>query len=736
MDRYEWTGIRAVAIVSGAVAGLAGASPTGTAIWDVVLCAAVGAGTAFACGRSPRWVAISAIGVAAAFGGISAWTIAAWCGLFVGVLLAVLDRRSRLLTAVLGAIAAQVLLRLPDFGFFGLPSIIAGLTFALVAIGAYRHAHKPTRRHVRRAAGLAITACTLLLLIGGALFLRARSDVEVGLASAQRALTAARIGDTAGASEELARSEQLLTRALDRLTSPPARTLRLLPVVAQHHQAVEQAVAVGAQVAADASTVRSDLEALEGAFQPDSGALTSIGELAPRLATIAESLAEGQRVLDASTSPWLVPPVADRLRSTSNEIDQLVGHVALAADATRIMPDMLGAREPQHYLVFFATPAESRELGGFIGSYARIEVADAAIEVLGSGRISDLYETAQASEIDPSTSLEWYLEMARPTTYPQNLTSAPDFRFVAEMTRQVLGDASEEPLAGVIYVDAVALIDVLEITGPVDVPFRSEPLTRDNAAAFFYRDQYEFAGLERTELFGSLSDVAVSVLAEFASQRLPDPEELGRVLGPAARAGHLQVVTFDDAENAFLESVKLLRAFDQGSATDFVGLVQANGLPNKMDLYLQRSLDYDVTVDEDRTLEATATVTLRSVVPPDAPAYTLGQDQYGARNEVVLSLYSPHVLRSVQVDGAEASFQQSHEFGLNRYLLQVDVEPTGAPHEIVYDLVGNLTAADYSLRVWQQALINRDDVSVRYRGPGGRLEWDGPLDQALDLEPS
>jgi len=406
--------------------------------------------------------------------------------------------------------------------------------------------------------------------------------------------------------------------------------------------------------------------------------------MAPRLRSTSVALDNAAVEIRAAQSRWLVPALADRIEELLQEVEEFQPEIELGAAAAEVLPDMLGQTAPQTYFVMFGTPAESRELGGFLGSWALLSFDQGQLQLGEAGRIIELYDIARASEVPAGVVSDWFLEMARPTEFPQNLPSSPDMAQVAAVSRQVLAGASDRPIDGFIYADAFALADMLQLSGPVDIPFQEAALNTDNAARFFFDDQYRIEDQGRTELFDTLAQVAAGVVAGISGQTLPGPEELGRVMGPAARAGHLQMVTFDEQANDFLRSVKLLRDFGRNETQDFVGLVQANGLANKMDLYLHRELDYQVTVGDDGQLAAIARVTLRSDIPADAPPSTLGRRETTGFNKVFLSLYSPLPLESVTVNGALGDVRIASEFDMGRYLVEVDVPPNAGPSVVEF----------------------------------------------------
>jgi len=730
--------VAAIACISATLASASAAAPTGSAIWDGVLKFILAFLVVVAASKAPRWALIVMGTVAAGAGGLTAWGLLGWVALISAAASTLLPRRSRLLAAMAAALAVQTLLRLPAWGFFGLQSLLSGACFVLIGVAGYRYGTHRSRRLARWSMTASVLALIAIMLIGGTAALGARSDIDRGIAAARRGLDAARAGDTAAVVSDLRIAESALTSGESRLSGPAGRLLRLVPVVSQHQRAMESATAQGAVVARQASTAVQNADIDQISLSAGAVDLTALQQMAPQLRATSATLADAIVALDKTDSPWLLPVLRNRVGDLSDEIESLLPETELAAIAAEVVPELLGVAQPQTYFVFFGTPAESREFGGFVGSWALLTFDGGRIELGRSGRISELYSVASASTVFPGTASDLYMAMARPTQFPQNLTSSPDFRQVGEVSRQVLGGASDQPIAGFIYLDAWALVDLIELTGPVTIPFQEQSLTADSAPQFFFDDQYRLEDVNRTELFDSLAAVAGTVIDRLGQQTLPGPEELGRVLGPAARGGHLQVVTFDEDHNDFLRSVRLLRDFGRSDdATDFVGLVQTNALSNKMDLYLQRELRYEAEVDDVGLLSATATATLRSVVPDNAPTFALGAGETAGLNRIVLSLYTPHELRSVRINGVAAEFRFVREFSLGRYLLEVTLPPDGQPSEISFDLRGAVdVSSPYALDVWSQPLVNTDQVEVSYTGPGTAFDWTGPLEETVLVDAS
>lgn len=719
----------AIAVSAGVLAAAAPAAPTGTALWDIVLKLCFVAALVIAGSRAPRWAPIVFAAVAAGLSGVTIWAAIAWIGLLAALATALLQRRSRLLGAFAVALAVQALLRLPAFGFFGLPSLIAGVMAVVLLGSGYQYSSRLVRKRLRWGlAGLTV-AVFAVGLAGSLTLLGARADVERGVAAAQRGLDAARQGNSDVVVSELGTAEQALANAEDAASGPLAFGLRLLPIAAQHHRAVEVATQEGASIAREAAAAvrEADLDTVSlRSGQVDLGALSA---MAPRLRSTATALETGALRITAARSGWLLPAVRDRVDELLVEVEELLPEATRAADAVDVVPLLLGSEVPQSYFVVFGTPAEARGFGGLLGSWAVITADQGRLSIADSGRIGRLYDVAGSNVVPAGLASDWYLEMARPTTWPQNLTSSPNFSTVADVSQVVLAGAFEQQIDGYIYLDTWALIDLMKLSGPVDIPFQTEPLTAANAPQFFFEDQYRIEDISRTELFDTLAVVAGAVLERLAGDvELPGPEELGRVLGPAARAGRLQMITFDDEANDFLTDIRLLRPFGDSSAADFVGLVHSNSTASKLDLYLERSLLYRVSVGADGVVVANATVTLASAIPANAPAYPLQEATTGGVNRPLVSLYGSKVLDEARLDGQPADVRVSGEYGLGRYLVETAVPPTGEPVVVEYDLTGQIDPSQpYTLEIWHQPLVNTDRVRVEYTGPDGSFVWEDDL---------
>ncbi|MEQ1788352.1 MAG: DUF4012 domain-containing protein, partial [Acidimicrobiales bacterium] len=583
-----------------------------------------------------------------------------------------------------------------------------------------------------------------ILLIGGGLVAvvlgglvaavaLARGDVGDGIGRAQAGLDAARAGESEAASEHFERASEAFDAARDDLDVWWARPALVLPYHRQHARALDVLAGEGADLAAAAATsARSapidDLQVVDGRLDLD-----LVRSMAEPLAEVRAALDRADGGVGVADSDWLIPPVADQVDELERAIASAAEDAATAAEAVAVLPDILGGSGPRSYFVAFGTPAETRELGGFMGAYALLGADDGELTLAGTGRVRNLNVYFEGQGLtDPSAFPAHYLAML-PQRFWHNITGSPDFPTAAEAVRQRWRAPRAGPIDGVLYMDPVTLADLLGLTGPIRVPEHDEPLTADTAADFLLRDQYvEFPDDDRHDF---LVEAAETVFDELMSGELAGPRVLADTLAPAVAGRRLLFHSFHPDEQALFERLHVDGALPPVDG-DFLSVRASNRGLNKIDAFMQRTIAYDVIVDpvHDR-VTATVAVTIRN----DAPASGLPEAIIGNRlgepdgtSSTTLAVYSPLALVDVTQDGRSIPRGAADAYDRHRYTVLLDIAPKSEV-TIVFELAGSVDLrGGYHLDVVPQPLVNDDHLTVAVRGPGGWIPVGRP-EVATDL---
>lgn len=310
---------------------------------------------------------------------------------------------------------------------------------------------------------------------------------------------------------------------------------------------------------------------------------------------------------------------------------------------------------------------------------------------------------------------------------------------MAQAANELYSTMGGRPVDGVGYLDPAAIAALMRFTGPIEATEIGRTFTADNVEDFLLREQYESFD-EQAERKDFLTDLSVSAFDVLLGIELPSPTEIGDVLGPAVRGGHLVFTTFDPDEAAFLADVGIDGAFPQAGAGDLLSVVHVNKSSDKLDAYTRRSATYTASLTSaggDRwSVDATVEIRfLNGVVPDGLPSYVIGPIQRPTAppgvNLAEMSVYTSWDLVDITVDGTPVTDAATYqEFGAQRHVTTLGIEP-GQERVITYRLRGEWVGdpADYALQLASQPLVHDAPLSVSVTADGQTL-----LDTELNLD--
>ncbi len=733
-NRVDERTAAAIAVLAAAVALFSGAQPTGHRVVDALtIFISVGA-VVWAAASAPWWMVAAAAGVGAvvAFDPVVA-TIGAM-GFMGGLLVGVRRQDLSEVRSVVGAVAANVLIRSDLEGFLGLSALIGiGCGIALLVVGLRR---RPSS--IRKAGWIAcatVGAAAVVAVLGVAVAgVGARPDVTEAASTARQAVDALNEGDYQAAADLFETSAAGFRRADNRLGGLLASPARLVPGISQN-------VTAGADLSAAAATATSEAAASLRQIDPStlqvaggSIDLEAVRSVETPLQRVQDALAQLRDVVADTDSPWVAGPIRSELDELQADFDDNEERLENALDAVRLAPALLGGDGSRRYLILFTSPAEARGLGGFVGNYAEIEIDNGTISVAKFARRSELEDANQASPAFcaacPAELLQRYGRFGLNTGPDDavgsrgwsNITMAAHFPYVAEAAQVLYPQSGGNPIDGVILMDPYVIQALMAYTGPIEVPELDTTVPPADAAKFILEDQYILAGddanLERIDALGTLGD---QVILRLLTGSLPEPPELARDLGPLVEERRLLVWTDEPAEQELLDRVGLLGALPALSPTDGGFSVSVtNAGASKIDVFLERDVDVAVVTGDDGTRRLVADVTLINNAPSSGlPRYVIGNvlGEPDGFSRLFVTFYGISTLATAELDGEPLAVEALPEAGWTAYGTYVDLAAGGrASMHLEFDLVppgiaADLDPADEQPRpptVWEQPLATRE----------------------------
>ncbi len=731
-----------IAVASGVLAALAGASPTGSTVIDLALVAVSVALVTWVAAASPTVVTGAGALVAGALSG-SPWLAALGVGAF-GV--AIWRRhdlgRNRALSAAFALTAMNIVARGSLGWFLGAETVVAIVVAVALTAAGLRWRSRRSRRLVLGA----IVAYGAVAAIGTAATAWNGADVADDLRTAERsvddALDQILRGDTDGARTSLETALDRLDTVESSMGSPVTTSAALVPVVAQHRRA---ALDVSRSAGDAMTTIVAELDAFDlDAVMAGPGTvdLAAVSELEAPMLDFQRQLRKVIDTVEEVRSPWLIDRVAEELDDLDGTVEDQLDRTDLAVDVIRTAPAMLGADEKRTYFLAFMTPSEVRGLGGLMGLWAEITAEDGRIEMSTFSRVDALaraLETSQETFVieGPQEWLSRYSEFgfAGPSSPPGttvgtwgNVTMSPDSAATGQVIAQLYPYSGGRPIDGVFATDVIAVSRLLEITGPVTTS-AGVTLDADNAAAFLLNRQYQ--GSDRPDRKDLLEEVARHVVDDLLGGSLPSPGETIDVLGPMVQQGRLVGWAAAAEEQALFETVGLVGGWPDSAEGDAFAVAFNNTTGNKLDYFLRARAHYDVVVDATTsTLAGTVLVELENRPPPSPQPDYVMENPVGlprGHNRTWVSVYTRAPITAMTVDGRSVPWDNESEAGFFVASTFVTMAPGDTPAiELTLDGPVELVDGEYHLELWSPptARITPVTAAVEVR------HLDGPITTA------
>ena len=747
-DDNRW--IALVAAGSAVAAVFSGAAPTGATAIDAVILALFAAFVAWTGASAPWWtLAVGAtIATTGAVTGSVVVTAAAVAALAGALRIGVTSANQPIWRSAIAGTVMQVVLRLEWNPFFLSSALLAAAAIAPIVTNGVARRQRYLRKRVSW--GLAGLAVLVLVAVGsmGAAAAAARTDATGGYTRMLDGLEFVQDGRIPEAAEALHTAAADLERVDAQLSGPLSQLARLVPGLAQNRNAGSDVVG---RAAASADAAANALDVVDLDQLTVSGGVIDVfafADLEAPLATLDETIANLDEALRDAQSPWLVAPFATRLETALDRAAQVAHQSKATAAAARLAPDILGADSPRRYFIAFVNSAEARGLSGLMGNWSELTIDKGRLTITANGRTNDLQGQAlRTLELDaPQEYIDRYgsfgasVDGGVALKYWSNVTMTPDMPSVGKAMSQMYKQVTGRDVDGVFVIDAAGIAKLIEITGPIELPDIGRRIESSNAEEFLTVEQYEFAENEREDLLTAVTDATIANVLE---GELPPPQRIAPALAPAVLNGHISAWAVRPEEQALFELVGMDASLPviQSASTDAIAVSNNNASGNKIESFLQRTIEYRPIVDQSN---GKATATLRIEFENTAPAtgfndYVIGNllDEPAGTNRMVVDVYTRMFVDRSVVDGVETSFVRKPELGYWVASQMIDVA-SGATAVLEMELSGDLGPGGYRLVYRPQPLPNPDELIVAATESDGSsiLSFEGTLERRSVLDAS
>jgi Protein of unknown function (DUF4012) len=717
-----------LAVGAGIGGAFAGCQPTGTRVADVIETAALAASFTFLASLSSRhtWLVVGVATVALARGWLLVPAVAT---IGIAFAAAFMSRSHRRVGALVGALGVQVVLRWPPNGFHGLPTLVAGTLMAVMMISVWhRSGSRARRRALFVVAGLAagVVVVSLPLVITTLLV---RGEASRGQAAAQSALSNIGNGSSAAVVGDLQHAAIDTTSAASALGGWVTAGARLVPIVAQQARFLTGVVSSASQTLTVAAREAPAIDYHRLGYHNGRIDLTRLNAMQSPMQILDGQLRTTDDQLASLNSSWLVGPLERRAVSLRQKIGRAHHAAALAIEAAKVLPAMLGGDGVRHYFIAFMSPSEDRGYDGFVGSYGLLTADHGHVSLTLSGVTSDLEASLPpggATLRGVSSFLARYGQF-NPGEYLRDATFSPDLLTVAKVLSQEYEQTGGVQVDGVLAIDPYGLAALLHFTGPIEVPGLPVPLTWRNAAYVLLKEQYTTfdAGETNQDLLRHdfLQQALHLAFDKLVAGSLPAPRTLAAVLDPVVVQGRISFWSFHRGEQPLLRQVGIDGAFPSTQGGDLLAVTTQNSGANKIDAFLHTSVFDHVTFNpSDGDISSEVAIAFKNDAPASGlPPIVIDSVEPGlapGTNRMWLTLYSPLAFENASINGQLETMSSGVELGVNAYSSYVDVPPGGTVTLRVH-LTGQVrsrAALSMSVRLQPGANAGRNSVEVTPTG--------------------
>lgn len=298
-------------------------------------------------------------------------------------------------------------------------------------------------------------------------------------------------------------------------------------------------------------------------------------------------------------------------RAEFDKIKQLIaavsGDLRKLESISQSLGAILGQGEAKNYLVVFQNENEIRPTGGFIGSFAEIRVKNGQLAKLylpGEGSYQ-LQGALKVALLPPAP-----LQLLKPKWEFQDANWFFDFPTSAKKIEWFYEKSNGPTVDGVIAIDTSVIMDLLRLTGPIELSQYQKNITADNFVLEIQKQvelEYDKTQNRPKQILSDLAPLLLDKVLKQENQFLP----LLLTLNKSLNTRHIQVYL----NNPALQEKIISRGWggevkDSGGG-DYLAVVNSNISGGKTDGVIKQSIAHRAQISEDDSIIDTVTVTRR-----------------------------------------------------------------------------------------------------------------------------
>ncbi len=265
----------------------------------------------------------------------------------------------------------------------------------------------------------------------------------------------------------------------------------------------------------------------------------------------------------------------------------------------------LGNSSPRRYLVVFQNPTELRPTGGFIGSFALVDIQN--------GEIKNL-QVPPGGSYDLQGSLKQHVHSPIPLNVInsqwefQDANWFPDFPASAQKLMWFLEKSQGPSVDGVIAINSTLLPELLAVVGPIKIPGSKTQLDEKNALTTV-RDSIDVASLSNEKNPKQIiANAAPAVIETIKAGKSEHFLPVITTLLKALESRDIQIYAKDSDLEKQIADFGWDGSMRTNPSGDFLSVINTNIGGQKTDGLITQVIDHQAKISDDGTVQITVRI--------------------------------------------------------------------------------------------------------------------------------
>ena len=419
----------------------------------------------------------------------------------------------------------------------------------------------------------------------------------------------------------------------------------------------------------------------------------ALPELTPKIGEISGKISKAREYLvDIDPEKYPVSfsgkKVRESLSSVLDTFDEVSKFVTKSEPFFEVAPYLLGLDDSREYLILFQNDTELRPTGGFLTGYAVMDVEKAKFDNVSSNDIYNL-DAKYKGSVEVPDPISTYIKQPYGLSKVLRLRDmnwSPDFKKSMELFLKESKKAGVPDVDGIIAVDTQALVNFLDVIGPIGVPgygnFSTEIEPKCNCPQVIY-DLEQYADVEgpivwfdgkivyqpanadnRKRIIGPLMNSILANALGQPKEKLPD---LFSAAFKSLFEKHILFYLTDEKAQLGVESFGIAGRVEDFNG-DYLYINDANLAGRKSNLFVTQEVEQKYQIDNGKIVK-TLTIT-----------YKNPEKQDGWLNVILpnwVRLYVPYQSQLIASEGLKDKVEPYDDLGKTVFAGYFELRPEG-----------------------------------------------------------